>query len=292
MIFRYPIQEKISVIDYLNSFHLAKSKIYTLFSDKLLQVNGVICNRQTLLNPGDTLELLEKEEIDFVCDNKKLDILYEDDYFLIINKPSNILVHPDDKSKNGTVCNIIANYYRNKGYDLSVKYAHRLDIDTTGILIFCKDMLSMSYMNHMISLHEVKRYYLALVGGRLKDKKGILDYPIGEDRHHNSRRRVSKTGKSAVTEYKVLCEFDDFSLVEALLQTGRTHQIRVHFSHIGHPLLGDELYNGSCTKLKRVALHSYKLKFIHPVLKEQIEIEKGLPFDLRRLCNKGGNSFE
>lgn len=288
MIFRYPIQEKISVIDYLNSFHLAKSKIYTLFSDKLLQVNGVICNRQTLLNPGDTLELLENEEIDFVCDNKKLDILYEDDYFLIINKPSNILVHPDDKNKNGTVCNIVANYYRNKGYDLSVKYAHRLDMDTTGILIFCKDMLSMAYMNHMISLHEVKRYYLALVGGRLKDKQGILDYPIGEDRHHNSRRRVSKTGKTAVTEYKVLSEYKDFSLVEVLLQTGRTHQIRVHFSHIGHPLLGDVLYNGSCEKIKRTALHSYKLKFLHPVQNQEIELEKGLPYDLKNLCDKGG----
>ncbi|MGM9970230.1 MAG: RluA family pseudouridine synthase [Anaeroplasma sp.] len=283
MIFNYKIYQDILVLDYLNSFYLSKSKINNLFINKEIKINGNDCSRKSLLKKGDTLSIIENENIDFLPEKKKLNILYEDDYLLIINKPANILVHPDSKDKKGTLCNIVAEYYKNKNYNISVKYAHRLDIDTTGIIVFCKDMLSMSYMNHYISTHEVNRYYLAFIGGRLNTKKGIIDFPIGEDRHHNSRRRVSKTGKEAITHYEVLNEFKDYSLVKIKLETGRTHQIRVHFSHIGHPLLGDELYGGNKKLIKRVALHSYKLNFIHPITKKMIDIEKDLPYDMRLL---------
>ena len=283
MIFNYKINEDMNLIDYLNSFHLSKTKIHNLFIDKSIKVNNNECNRNTKLYKDDIVSILEDEEIDFICDNKKLDILYEDDYLLVINKPSNIIVHPDDKSKNGSLCNIVANYYKNKGYNISIKYAHRLDIDTTGIIIFCKDMLTMAYMNHIISTHEVKRYYKAFVSGKFDDKYGIIDFPIGEDRHHKSRRRVSKTGQKAITHYEVLKDYGGYSLVELLLETGRTHQIRVHMSYIGHPLLGDQLYGGSIKKIKRVALHSAKVSFIHPVTKEEIKLIKEMPFDMKNL---------
>jgi len=286
MRFNYPALRDERVIDFLNHFHLSKSKIYTLFLEKNILVNDAPCKRESLLKKGDIVSIIENEEIDFLCENKKLDIIYEDDYFLIVNKPKNIIVHPDNKDKGGSLCSVVANYYKNKGYDLSVKYAHRLDIDTTGIIIFCKDMLTMAYMNYYISIHEVKRYYRAFVGGILKNKEGIINFPIGENRHHKSRRRVSKTGQDAITEYKVIKEFKGYSLVEILLQTGRTHQIRVHFSHIGHPLLGDELYRGDISCFKRVALHSYRLEFTHPVTKQSVSIVKELPFDMKELLVK------
>jgi len=283
MRFNYPALRDERVIDFLNHFHLSKSKIYTLFLEKSILINDMPCKRESLIKKGDIITIIENEEIDFICENKKLDIIFEDDYLLIVNKPKNIIVHPDNKASGGSLCSVVANYYKNKGYDLSVKYAHRLDIDTTGIIIFCKDMLSMAYMNYYISLHEVKRYYRALIGGIMKQKEGTINLPIGEDRHHKSRRRVSKTGQAAVTNYKVLKEYKGYSLVEILLETGRTHQIRVHFSHLGHPLLGDELYYGNCSIFKRVALHSYRLEFIHPVTLENVSIVKELPYDMKEL---------
>lgn len=286
MIFKYKSLKDQSILEFLNSYHLSKSKIYTLFLDKRILINDKECKRDDKINKDDIVSIIENEEIDFIPENKKLDIIYEDDYLLIVNKPSNIIVHPDDKKKLGSMCNIVANYYKNKGYDLSVKYAHRLDIDTTGILIFCKDMLTMAYMNYHISLHNVKRTYECLCEGIFKDKKGIINLPIGEDRHHKQRRRVSKTGQAAITHYEVIKELKNYSLVSVILETGRTHQIRVHLSHIGHSLLGDELYFGNKRQIKRVALHSYMVEFIHPVTNELIKLVKKLPFDMQNLVGR------
>ncbi len=286
MIFNYPVLEKETILEFLNDFYLSKSKIYTLFLEKNIKINQKECNKDSILFPGDIVSIIEKEEIDFKGDSKKLNIIYEDDYLLIINKPAQLIVHPDSKDKTGSLCNIVAQYYKNKGYDLSIKYAHRLDIETTGIILFCKDMLSMSYMNHMIALHQVKRYYRCFVEGKLKEKTGSISLPIGEDRHHKSRRRVSKTGQNAITHYEVIEEFKDYTLLEVNLETGRTHQIRVHFSHLGHPLLGDTLYYGNKNRINRVALHSYRIAFVHPVTKEEIQLTKDLPYDMKCLLKR------
>ena len=275
-----------SIIDFLNHYNLGKSKIYTLFLDKLIKVNNNDVTRGYILKENDIVSIDENEEIDFAPDNKKLDIIYEDDYLLIVNKPSGLIVHPDDKLKNGTLCNIVSNYYHHKNYDITIKYAHRIDIDTSGIIIFAKDMLTQAYMNKIISTHELERYYLCLASGSFKDKKGTIDLPIGEDRHHKSRRRVSKTGQCAVTHYEVVKKFLNYSLLLVKLETGRTHQIRVHMAHIGHPLLGDELYGGSLKKIKRVALHSYLVRFIHPVTGDEIELIKNPPYDFKNLMGE------
>ena len=280
---KYTILQQTTVIDYLESFHLSKSKIYKLFLEGNIKVNGENCQRKTILNKNDILEIDENENIDFKCYIKRLDIIYEDDYLLILNKPAHLLIHNDSKEKDDSLCNMVAYYYQVKGYDLSIKYAHRLDFDTTGIIIFCKDMLTMAYMNYMISKHEIKRYYLALVSGKLKNSSGTINLPIGEDRHHKSRRRVSKTGDIAITHYQLVKQYKDYALVFIRLQTGRTHQIRVHFSHLGHPLLGDELYFGSTKYIKRTALHSFRLEFIHPVSKKEIILQKNIPYDMKIL---------
>lgn len=280
---KYPIckfYEGLSINEYMNCFHLGKPKIEYL--SNYLYLNGQKAGLDSIVQTNDILEIDYLEEVDFLPDKKKLDIVYEDDYLLIVNKPTHILVHPDDKNKQGTMCNIVSYYYQNKGIELSVKYAHRLDMDTTGLLIFVKDALVHAKIDEMIAYHELKRTYLCLVLGKFKEKSGTIDLPIGKDRHHNQRRRVSKTGKPAKTYYEVLEELGKYSLLKVVLSTGRTHQIRVHLKHIGHPLLGDVLYGEDSLVASRVLLHSYQIDFIHPVTKKQIQIVKKVPFDMSK----------
>ena len=278
--------EGLTLIQFFNEFNLGKPKIHNIFNDKLLKVNDEFKNRDYVLKENDILEIEYIEERDFIADKKKLDVVFEDDYLLIVNKPSNILVHPDDKSKTGTMVNIVSYYYQNKELDLSIKYAHRLDIDTTGLLIFVKDSLTKAKIDQLISTHELKRYYLCLVEGKLKNKKGTINAPIGMDRHHKQRRRISKTGQEAITHYEVLKEFKGYSLLKVILETGRTHQIRVHLSSIGHPLLGDELYGAKDLKHKRFMLHSHEIEFIHPITREKVNVIKKMPFDMEKLVKE------
>ncbi len=285
------INYKIGIVDagktllqYIEGYALGKSKIHHLFEEKRIKVNEKCEGRNYYLKENDIVQIDYRETRDFLPDKKKLDIVYEDDYLLIVNKPKNILVHPDDKSKSGTMCNIVSYYYQNKNLDLSIKYAHRLDIDTTGILIFAKDSLTLAKLDDMIKTHELARVYLCIVKGHFKEKTGTIDLPIGEDRHHQQRKRVSKTGKSAITQYAVLEEFEKYSLVKVKLKTGRTHQIRVHMAHIGHAIAGDKLYGGD--EAKRPMLHSYEVTFFHPVTHLQIHLLKDMPFDMKEFIKK------
>ncbi len=283
MIYSYTIDNEINARDYLLSFYLAKSKVYKLFFEKRVSVNDNIINENYKLLKGDILKINITEEIDFIPEDKKIDIVYEDDYFLIINKPKGIIVHPDDKSKGNTLCNMVASYYKKIGLNINVRYAHRLDYDTTGIIIFVKDYLSFSYMNHYIETHDVKRTYRCLVTGIINKKEGQIVAPISGDRHNSKKFVVSKNGKEAITNYKVIKEYKDYSLVEVLLKTGRTHQIRCHMAYINHPLLGDLLYGANTKLINRVALHSYKLSFIHPIFKREVNLKLDLPSDMKGL---------
>lgn len=285
----YPICsffDQYTVKDYLDYFHLGKSKMEEVRNQ--IWVNQIAADFQTVLKEGDLLEINYQEEIDFLPDKVKLSIVYEDAYFLIVNKPIHKLVHPDDKTKKGTMCNIVSQYYHYKNLQLSVKYAHRLDVDTTGLLIFVKDALVHAKVDQMISDHTLKRTYLCLVSGHLQHKTGTIDAPIGKDRHHNQRRRVSKTGKTAITTYEVVKEWKGYSLLRVVLQTGRTHQIRVHLSSIGHPLLGDALYGGSMKLASRPLLHSFQIELLHPVTQKKLIVEKKVPFDMEKLMKEGG----
>lgn len=279
----YRINEEIRLLDYFNNHFISKSKIHNLFNENRVYADNKLANRDTYLNKGSILEIDYDEEIDYKPVHKDLDVIYEDDYLLIVNKMPNIIIHNDDKNKTDSLCNIVAGYYEKNNIKHNVRFAHRLDYETSGIIIFCKDLLSLGYMNHYISTHDIKREYRLFIEGAMGKKSGVIDLPIGEDRHIRNKKRVSKTGKEAVTGYETIKYLKGYSLVSAKLATGRTHQIRVHFSHIGHPLLGDTLYGGDDYKISRVALHSYRITFNHPITNEKIDLICEMPEDMKKI---------
>ncbi len=235
-------------------------------------VNGLRANWNHPLKNGDRVliklfeEVAPASSLDFFYD---IQVLYEDDHVIVFNKPANMSTHPNDENDKGTLLHAAQFHVQSNGEKLTIRQVHRLDKDTTGAILFAKHALSGAILDRMLEKHEIKRTYLAIVDGHIKKKKAIISEPIGRDRHHATRRRVSPSGQAAVTHYQVFKEEKGHSYVKCWLETGRTHQIRVHFSHIGHPLVGDRLYGGK-PLFKRQALHAAKLEFTHPITGENI----------------------
>lgn len=272
-----------SILEVLNYFHLGKEKIKKV----KFFLNGNSVDKNKVLMLKDVLELEYEDEIDFLPEDKKLNILYEDDNLLIVNKPINMLVHPDSKEKLGTLVNIVSNYYYKTNQNISVKYLHRIDMDTTGIVVFAKDILTASKLGVEIKDHTFTRRYLCIASGKFIEDSGIYNYPIAENRYIANKKRVSTTGKEAITHYKIIKRLrKNLNLCLVELKTGRTHQIRVHFSYKGHPLVGDALYNGNTNLLKRQALHSYEVDFIHPIKNERVYVKCELPLDMRKIVEE------
>lgn len=282
--FKYqPKLNNVTILDYLNSFHLGNEKIKELKKPNRILINGKSEGFNYKLKENDLLTLL-LDEVDPVDSYKShLDILYEDSYILILNKPASLAVHTDGaKYTTNTLQNMVKYYYDKKNYHIPVWYLHRLDFDTTGIIVFCKDPLTMSFLSYELSCHNIKRDYLALVSGIYPNSEEI-NLPIGRDRHVNGKFRVSDTGKESITNVEVIKKFKRYTLVRLSLKTGRTHQIRVHMAYKGHPLLGDTLYGGGNRYILRQALHSYYLKLVHPITNELIEITCEMPSDMKKL---------
>lgn len=211
----------------------------------------------------------EEEENPIPAFSYDVQVLFEDDHVIVFNKPPYMNTHPNDETDKNTLINAAQYYTQSKGENIKVRQIHRLDKDTTGAILFAKHALAGAILDRMLEKREIKRTYLALVHGHLKKKKGTILDPIGRDRHHPTKRRVSASGQEAKTHYQLLKEDNSNCYVKCWLETGRTHQIRVHFSHIGHPLVGDKLYGGK-PLFKRQALHAAKLEFTHPITGEEI----------------------
>lgn len=256
-------------------FNAPKKLMHQMRMDKGVTLNGQEKPWNTILSEGDRLQLHLFQEEEYGVDPEyiEIDVLYEDDHLLIVNKPANMDTHPSNPSQNHTLANAVAFHLQMNGIKTKIRHIHRLDQDTTGAVLFAKHALAGAIMDRLLENREIKRTYLAKVHGRIKKKKGSIQEPIGRDRHHSSRRRVSPTGQNAITHYEVI-HYDnntDSTLVKLQLETGRTHQIRVHMSHIKHPLLGDTLYGGDSKTAKRQALHAVKLALPHPITMENIE---------------------
>ncbi|XEC93198.1 RluA family pseudouridine synthase [Paenibacillus tarimensis] len=204
-------------------------------------------------------------------------VLFEDDHCLVLNKPAGMPVHPSSPEVSGTLDEAVVRHSLLSGQAVPIRHIHRLDDETSGPVLYAKNDLAQYRLDEDMRAKRISRLYVALVQGKLSNRKGTIDLPIGRDRHHPSRRRVSRTGDRAVTHYEVLETYTTASMVSIRLETGRTHQIRVHFSHLGHALIGDRLYGGDTSLLSHQALHGEKLSFRHPWHLRPVEIDAPRP---------------
>lgn len=233
-----------------------------------------------------SMRLFPEETPDFVAQWTDLNILYEDEFTLVVNKPVGLDIYPDTKEETGSLANLVAAYYIGTGQACRVRHIHRLDRYTTGPVLYAKNELAHYAYDRDMREKMIQRIYLAVVEGIVTDDRGTIDRPIGKDRHHASRRRVSHTGAAAVTQYEVVERFTDHTLVRLRLETGRTHQIRVHMSSLGHPLAGDKMYGGRQTLILRQALHGERLQFYHAWSGDLLEVEAPLPDELHELIQR------
>ena len=247
------------------------------------------------LDEGDSLTVTLPEEHgseNIVPVPMDLDIRYEDRDLLVVNKAAGVPIHPSQGNHDNTLANGIAWYLREKGEVATYRAINRLDRDTTGLLILARHALSACMLSEMVRTHAIRRCYLAAASG-LVPPEVVIDAPIARTCDSTIERCVDfERGDSARTHYRTLCynRDTDCSLVELRLETGRTHQIRVHMKHIGHPLPGDFLYNPDYRLIGRQALHSWQLDFIHPIKKEPRHFEAPLPEDMRRLFGQETNT--
>jgi len=264
----------------------SRSFLQKNINDNNVTINNIPAKSSTKVKAGDEISITvpDSQIPDIEPEDIPLDILYEDNDVIVINKPKDMVVHPGAGNYSGTVVNALLYYCKDSlsGINgvLRPGIVHRIDKDTTGSLIICKNDNAHKCIAEQLAAHSLKRSYLALCYGVFAEKKGTINAPIGRDPKDRLKMAINYSGKRAVTHYSVLEQYEKFALVECRLETGRTHQIRVHMTSIGHPLLGDDTYKtGFSTKikLKGQCLHAYELGFVHPVTKEEILVKAPIP---------------
>ncbi|RDW15977.1 RluA family pseudouridine synthase [Oceanobacillus chungangensis] len=276
--------------DFLQKNHgFSRRMLTTLKKDKRILVNGAPQTVRFCLSEGDYLEVIFPRETigeNMVREKMELAIVYEDDAVIVLNKPAGIATIPSQNHPTGTIANGVLAYYEENNIPHTIHVVTRLDRDTSGLLLIAKDRYSHSLLATTQKQRAIKRKYQAIVKGHLEPMSGTIDASIDRKEGSIIERAVIETGKRAITHYKVIKEYADTSLVEIELETGRTHQIRVHFSHINHSLLGDDLYGGSIERIERQALHCIEISFEHPFTKEIISLKSSLSEDMLDLIRE------
>lgn len=261
--------------------------------EKRIFVNKEAVRMRKVLHTGDIVEVkLERVESQNIIPEKMdLNIVYEDEDILVLNKPPYTVVHPTRGYPTGTLANGILYYFNETNKNCIVRLVSRLDMDTSGLIIIAKNQYAHMALSKEMQLNHLEKRYLAVVHGHLEKEEGTIDLPIFKPENEESifKRVIDERGQRSITHYKVVKKFKNADLVECLLETGRTHQIRVHLSHIGHPIYGDTLYGyGEEEKelIPRQALHAYGLDFKSPRTKEKLSLRAELPEDILNLINK------
>lgn len=272
---------------------ITRSGIQKLIDDGAVTVCGKQIGKNYKLRTGDTVlvEIPEPEALDVVPQNIPVNIIYEDDSLLVVNKPKGMVVHPAAGNPDGTLVNALLYHCRGRLSSINgvirPGIVHRIDKNTSGLLMVAKTDAAHNFLAAQIKEHSFTREYQAILTGRLKEKSGRIDAPIGRSRYDRKKMCVTElNSKNAVTHYEVLEEFGQYSLVRFRLETGRTHQIRVHSAYIGHPVLGDDVYGKAYKGLEGQCLHAKKIGFIHPETKAYMEFDSELPEYFTSVLNK------
>lgn len=278
--------DRISLEEFLYGNSISGRLFRRLYKKKHIYLNGKFVRKSTELKKGDKVTIyMEDEENNIAPEKMELDIVYENHDLLVINKQADIVVHPTKSHQENTLSNGIAYYFKKNGIYKKIRFVNRLDMDTTGLLIVAKNPYAHQQVAIQLEENTVDKKYFALVEGVVEKDEDTIDLPIGREEEASIRKVVTKKGQKALTAYRVIERFKDASLVEVQIFTGRSHQIRVHMNHIGHPIIGDSLYNKESPYIKRQALHSYYLKAKQPRTHNDIEFIAPLPRDMEQLIS-------
>lgn len=261
-------------------FDLSNRLFSKLIKNKRITLNNVNVDTRQKANIEDVIRIdlnYKEDNSNIVSKKMDLDIVFEDDGILVLNKPAGIAVHPSILHYEDSLASGVKYYFEILGIQKKLRPVNRLDFNTSGLIVFAKNEYIQESLIRQMKNNIFIKEYIAIVNGIMDNKKGIIEAPISRKENSIIERCVSEKGQRAITEYEVIKNSKDMSLVKCKLLTGRTHQIRVHMEYIGHPLLGDTLYGKESTLIKRQALHCYKIVFFHPVSHKKIELKIDLP---------------
>lgn len=259
--------------------------IQRMIENENIKVNNKKVKASYKVNENDFIELEEEEvkETDLVAEDIPLDVIYEDNDILVVNKAKGMVVHPGNGNPNGTLVNAVLARCKDSLSGIGGEYrpgiVHRIDKDTSGLLIVAKNDNAHLNISEQIKDHKVKKTYVALVRGRIKENEATINMPIGRSQNDRTKMAVRKDGKEAITHIKVLKKYKNYTFIEVNIETGRTHQIRVHMAQIGYPIVGDFVYSNGKNPfgVEGQMLHSMKLEFKHPVTNKEMKLEAPIP---------------
>lgn len=285
-ILKYTIQENDKTVKTILTEKLKFSKRLSKkleLNDKIL-LNGKAVRLNKSIFAGDELSIeFDEKEDEYDAVDIPIEIIYEDDNLLIVNKQPNIVVHPTRSHQDDTIANGLAYYFKQNNIHRKVRFVNRLDMNTSGIVIIAKNPYAHNQLSNQMKSNTVEKFYYAIVEGIIEKSQGIINEPILRLNPEDIIRIVHPLGKECITEFKREKTYNNMTLVKLKLITGRTHQIRVHMKHIGHTIVGDTLYGNENSLIDRQALHCYEMKFKHPITNEDIVITCPLPEDMRKI---------
>lgn len=273
---------------------ITRTSAQRLIEDGNILINGKNAKVSYKIQENDKIlvEIPEPKQIELKAQNIPIEIIYEDSDIIVVNKPKGMVVHPANGNPDGTLVNAIMAICKDSlsgiGGEIRPGIVHRIDKDTSGLLIVAKNDNAHVKMSEQIKNHEVKKTYIALVRGVFKENEATIDMPIGRSTSDRKKMAVNKNGKNAITHIKVLKRFDKYTLLQVNIETGRTHQIRVHLSHIGYPIVGDYTYSNGKNEFDVIGqcLHAQKLEFKHPITQKDMCLEAELPQYFKDILDK------
>lgn len=285
----------------LDAYIASKTQMSRVAAQRLIEEDKILVNTikqkssyKVQKNDEITIEKIEAKETKLVAQDIPVEVVYEDDDIIVVNKPKGLVVHPANGNPDGTLVNAIMSICKGSlsgiGGEIRPGIVHRLDKDTSGLLIVAKNDKAHIKMSEQIKNREVKKIYIALVRGQVPEEEATINMPIARSTKDRKKMAVSKTGKEAITHFKVLKRYDKYTLLEVKIDTGRTHQIRVHLSEIGYPVIGDTVYSNGKNEfgVDGQMLHAKSLDFKHPITEKQMHLEAELPKYFEEVLKKLG----